>query len=204
MAAHSQFALLKTRRFLPLFVTQAMSAFNDNVFRYALSILFLTTLGKEQGGVLNTISAALFILPFFLFSAFAGQLADKFDKSLVARRVRFAEIFIVALSAWSLFSGIVHLQQFCVFLAGCQAAFFGPIKYGILPVHLEPRELPAGNALVEGATFLAILAGTIAGNFVAVSDTASWGLAGAAIVLAVLGFLLVGDGLRDAFDVKDV
>lgn len=166
MAAHSQFALLKTRRFLPLFVTQAMSAFNDNVFRYALSILFLTTLGKEQGGVLNTISAALFILPFFLFSAFAGQLADKFDKAFVARRVRFAEIFIVAISAYSLFSGHVHLQQFCVFLAGCQAAFFGPIKYGILPQHLTKDELLGGNGMVEMATFIAILLGTIFGSVV--------------------------------------
>lgn len=166
MAAHSQFALLKTRRFLPLFVTQAMSAFNDNVFRYALSILFLTTLGKDQGGVLNTISAALFIVPFFLFSAFAGQLADKFDKSRVARRIRFAEIFIVALSAYSLFSGIVHLQQFCVFLAGCQAAFFGPIKYGILPQHLTKDELLGGNGMVEMATFIAILLGTIFGSIV--------------------------------------
>jgi acyl-[acyl-carrier-protein]-phospholipid O-acyltransferase/long-chain-fatty-acid--[acyl-carrier-protein] ligase len=166
MAAHSQFALLKTRRFLPLFVTQAMSAFNDNVFRYALSILFLTTLGKEQGGVLNTISAALFILPFFLFSAFAGQLADKFDKAFMARRIRFAEIFIVALSAWSLFSGHVHFQQFCVFLAGCQAAFFGPIKYGILPQHLTKDELLGGNGMVEMATFIAILLGTIFGSIV--------------------------------------
>jgi len=166
MAAHSQFALLKTRRFLPLFVTQAMSAFNDNVFRYALSILFITTLGKEQGGFLNTISAALFILPFFLFSAFAGQLADKFDKAFVARRVRFAEIFIVALSAYSLFSGHVHLQQFCVFLAGCQAAFFGPIKYGILPQHLTKDELLGGNGMVEMATFIAILLGTIFGSIV--------------------------------------
>jgi acyl-[acyl-carrier-protein]-phospholipid O-acyltransferase/long-chain-fatty-acid--[acyl-carrier-protein] ligase len=166
MAGHSQFALLKTRRFLPLFVTQAMSAFNDNVFRFALSILFITTLGTEQGGVLNTISAALFILPFFLFSAFAGQLSDKFDKAFVARRVRFAEIFIVALSAYSLFSGHVHLQQFCVFLAGCQAAFFGPIKYGILPQHLTKDELLGGNGMVEMATFIAILLGTIFGSIV--------------------------------------
>ena len=89
MAGKSQFALLRTQRFLPLFVTQALSAFNDNAFRYALSIILITTFGTDEGGVLNTISAALFILPFFLFSAFAGQLADKFDKSLVARRIKF-------------------------------------------------------------------------------------------------------------------
>lgn len=162
--AHNQFALLKTRRFWPLFVTQALSAFNDNAYRYALSILFLTTLGKEQGGVLNTVSAALFILPFFLFSAFAGQMADKFDKAWLARRIRFVEIFIVTLSAWSLFNGSVPFQQFCVFLAGCQAAFFGPIKYGILPQHLEKEELLGGNGMVEMATFIAILLGTIFGT----------------------------------------
>jgi acyl-[acyl-carrier-protein]-phospholipid O-acyltransferase / long-chain-fatty-acid--[acyl-carrier-protein] ligase len=187
MSGKSQFALLKTKRFLPLFVTQAMSAFNDNVFRYALSILLLTSLGKEQGGVLNTVSAALFILPFFLFSAFAGQLADKFDKSFVARRVRFAEIFIVALSAYSLFSGHIHLQQFCVFLAGCQAAFFGPIKYGILPQHLTKDELLGGNGLVEMATFIAILLGTIFGS-IAINLDGGYTVAAVMIAIGVISY----------------
>ncbi|NMD08588.1 MAG: MFS transporter [Phyllobacteriaceae bacterium] len=182
MAGKSQFALLKTKRFLPLFVTQAMSAFNDNVFRYALSILLLTSLGKEQGGFLNTVSAALFILPFFLFSAFAGQLADKFDKALVARRVRFAEIFIVTISALSLFSGHIHLQQFCVFLAGCQAAFFGPVKYGILPQHLTKDELLGGNGMVEMATFIAILLGTIFGS---IAINADGGFTVAAVMIGI-------------------
>jgi acyl-[acyl-carrier-protein]-phospholipid O-acyltransferase/long-chain-fatty-acid--[acyl-carrier-protein] ligase len=189
MAGKSQFALLKTRRFLPLFVTQAMSAFNDNVFRYALSILFLSTLGKDQGGVLNTISAALFILPFFLFSAFAGQLADKFDKALVARRIRFAEIFIVALSATSLFSGHVHLQQFCVFLAGCQAAFFGPIKYGILPQHLTKDELIGGNGMVEMATFIAILLGTIFGSIVINMAGGHTAVAAVMVAIGIISYL---------------
>ncbi len=182
MAGKSQFALLKTKRFLPLFVTQAMSAFNDNVFRYALSILLLTSLGKEQGGFLNTVSAALFILPFFLFSAFAGQLADKYDKAFVARRVRFAEIFIVTISALSLFSGHIHLQQFCVFLAGCQAAFFGPVKYGILPQHLTKDELLGGNGMVEMATFIAILLGTIFGS---IAINADGGLTVAAVMIGI-------------------
>ncbi|MFO1034502.1 MAG: MFS transporter [Hyphomicrobiales bacterium] len=189
MSGKSQFALLKTRRFLPLFVTQAMSAFNDNVFRYALAILLLTTLGKEQGGVLNSISAALFILPFFLFSAFAGQLADKFDKALVARRIRFAEIFIVALSATSLFSGHIHLQQFCVFLAGCQAAFFGPIKYGILPQHLTKDELIGGNGMVEMATFIAILLGTIFGSIVINMDGGHKAVAAMMIGIGIISYL---------------
>jgi acyl-[acyl-carrier-protein]-phospholipid O-acyltransferase / long-chain-fatty-acid--[acyl-carrier-protein] ligase len=160
----SQFALFKTRRFLPLFVTQALSAFNDNAYRFALSIMLLTTLGKDQGGLLNTISAALFILPYFLFSAFAGQLADKFDKSRVARRIKFIEIFIVGLSVFSLYWGYVPLQQFCVFLAGTQSAFFGPIKYSILPQHLEKEELLGGNGLVEMGTFVSVLLGTIFGT----------------------------------------
>ena len=160
----SQFALLKTRRFLPLFVTQALSAFNDNVYRFSLSIILLTTFGVERGGVLNTISAALFILPFFLFSAVAGQLSDKFDKARMARRIKFAEIFIVGVSAISLFTTHVPLQQFCIFLAGTQAAFFGPIKYAILPQHLHKEELLGGNGMVEMATFVAVLLGTIFGT----------------------------------------
>lgn len=187
MSGKSQFALLKTRRFLPLFVTQAMSAFNDNVFRYALSILLLTSLGKEQGGFLNTVSAALFILPFLLFSAFAGQLADKFDKSFVARRVRFVEIFIVSISAYSLFSGHVPLQQACVFLAGCQAAFFGPVKYGILPQHLTKDELLGGNGMVEMATFIAILLGTIFGS-IAINMDGGYTVAAVMVGIGVISY----------------
>ncbi len=164
VAGHSQFALFKTRRFLPLFVTQFLSAFNDNAYRFALAIMLLTTLGKEQGGLLNTISAALFILPYFLFSAFAGQLSDKYDKSLVARRIKFIEIGIVGLSVFAIYYGNVPLQQFCVFLAGTQSAFFGPIKYSILPQHLEKDELLGGNGLVEMGTFVSVLLGTIFGT----------------------------------------
>jgi acyl-[acyl-carrier-protein]-phospholipid O-acyltransferase/long-chain-fatty-acid--[acyl-carrier-protein] ligase len=190
MQAHgkSQFELLKTRRFWPLFVTQALSAFNDNVFRFALSILLVVTLGKEQGGFLNTVSAFLFILPFFLFSALAGQMADKFDKAWLARRIRFAEIFIVALSAWSLFSGYVPLQQFCVFLAGTQAAFFGPIKYGILPQHLEKDELLGGNGMVEMATFIAILLGTIFGTLAINQEGGNYIVATVMIAIGVFSF----------------
>ncbi|MCA0432233.1 MAG: acyl-[ACP]--phospholipid O-acyltransferase [Proteobacteria bacterium] len=164
MAGKSQFALLKTRRFLPLFVTQALSAFNDNAFRYALSIILLTKFGNEHGGFLNTVSALLFIAPYFLLSAFAGQLADKYDKALVGRRIKLIEIGIVALSAFSLFTDIMLLQQFCILLAGAQAAFFGPIKYAILPQHLNRDELLGGNGMVEMATFVAVLLGTIFGT----------------------------------------
>jgi acyl-[acyl-carrier-protein]-phospholipid O-acyltransferase / long-chain-fatty-acid--[acyl-carrier-protein] ligase len=160
----SQFDLFKTRRFLPLFVTQFLSAFNDNAYRFALSMMLLTNLGKEQGGVVNGISALLFILPYFLFSAFAGQLSDKFDKAFVARRIKFIEIGIVTLSVLAIYAGHIPLQQFCVFLAGIQSTFFGPIKYSILPQHLEKEELLGGNGLIEMGTFVSVMLGTIFGT----------------------------------------
>lgn len=171
MSGKSQFALLKTQRFLPLFVTQALSAFNDNAFRFAVASILISSLGKEQGGFLNTISAGLFILPFFLFSATAGQLADKFDKSTLAQRIKLIEIGIVALSAFSLFTDSIWLKQLCVFLAGAQAAAFGPIKYSILPQHLEKDELLGGNGMVEMATFLAVLLGTIFGTIIVAHES---------------------------------
>ena len=111
MSGHSQFSLLTKRRFLPLFVAQAIGAFNDNLFRSSLSMLFIYGLSRElvpNPEFTNTLSAGLLIIPFFLFSAFAGQLADKYDKSLIARRIKLAEIGIVALASYSLFSNNVH------------------------------------------------------------------------------------------------
>ena len=166
MSGHNQFALLKTRRFLPLFVTQALSAFNDNAFRFAVASILLASLGSEQAEQVNTISAALFVLPYLLFSATAGQLSDKYDKARVARWVKLVEIGIVALSVYALYSPSIALKQFCIFLAGTQAAFFGPMKYSILPQHLTKDELLGGNGMVEMATFLSVLLGTIFGNLI--------------------------------------
>ncbi len=167
MSGPSQFDLLKTRRFLPLFVTQGLSAFNDNAIRFAVAAILISTLPKEQAGLLNTISAGLFIVPFLLFSATAGQLADKYDKAWLARQIKLVEIAIVALAVFALYNDSVWLKQLCVFLAGTQAAFFGPIKYSILPQHLTKDELLGGNGLIEMATFLAILLGTNFGNLIA-------------------------------------
>lgn len=167
MSGHSQFALLKTRRFLPLFVAQGIGAFNDNLFRSALSMLFIFGLSREvmpNPEFTNTLSAGLLIIPFFLFSAFAGQLADKYDKALIARRVKLAEIGIVALASYSLFQNNVPLQLFCVFLAGVQSTFFGPIKYSILPQYLTKDELLGGNGMIEMGTFVSVLLGTITGT----------------------------------------
>jgi acyl-[acyl-carrier-protein]-phospholipid O-acyltransferase / long-chain-fatty-acid--[acyl-carrier-protein] ligase len=188
MSGKSQFALLKTERFLPLFVTQALSAFNDNAFRFAVASIMLTSLGSEEGGLRNTISAALFVLPYVLFSATSGQIADKIDKAAMARWIRLAEIGIVALSVYALNWGGPNLMQFCIFLAGTQAAVFGPIKYSILPQHLTKDELLGGNGMVEMATFLAVLLGTILGNYIVTTEGGKTVISAAMIAIAVFSY----------------
>ncbi len=158
-------SLLASRRFAPLFWRQFFAAFNDNFLKNALVLLILAQIGGEQGASLVTLAGAIFIAPFFLLSALGGQLADKYDKALIARRLSFAEIGVAGISATGfLFSSVPALFG-ALFLFGVTGALFGPVKYGILPDHLTREELPAGNALVESATFLAILTGTIAGGF---------------------------------------
>src|SRR4051794_33288233 len=118
---NSQFALLRTERFWPLFVTQAIGAFNDNAFRFSLSMLIIYDLGSSTGidpKLANTLSAGLLIIPFFLFSATAGQLADKFDKAWLTRRIKLAEIAVMALASFSLFTDLIWLQLAAVFLTG--------------------------------------------------------------------------------------
>ncbi|PLX36044.1 MAG: hypothetical protein C0605_08315 [Hyphomicrobiales bacterium] len=161
--------LLRTRRFVPLFVTQFLGAFNDNQFKNALVILILYRLSERiaiDGGILVTLAAGIFILPFFLFSALAGQLADKFEKSRQIRLVKLCEILIMVLAVIGFISGGPYLLIGILFLMGTQSAFFGPLKYAILPDHLKPGELIGGNAFVEAGTFLAILLGTIGGGLI--------------------------------------
>ena len=173
----SPFALLGQRRFAPYFATQALGAFNDNVYKNALIALIgyagaATAAGAASGGadggandaLLINLAAGLFILPFFLFSAFAGRLADREEKSGLIRRIKLAEVLIMATGVAALASGSVAAMIAVLFLMGTQSAFFGPIKYGILPQHLDESELVGGNGLVELGTFLAILAGTVAGT----------------------------------------
>jgi acyl-[acyl-carrier-protein]-phospholipid O-acyltransferase/long-chain-fatty-acid--[acyl-carrier-protein] ligase len=191
MSGHSQFSLLTKRRFLPLFVAQAIGAFNDNLFRSSLSMLFIYGAARQvvtNPEFTNTLSSGLLIIPFFLFSAFAGQLADKYDKSVIARRVKLAEIGIVALASYSLFSGSVALQLFCVFLAGVQSSFFGPIKYSILPQHLKKDELLGGNGMIEMGTFLSVLMGTIGGSILILSGSGPHVVSGLMISLAVISY----------------
>ncbi|OYU49856.1 MAG: acyl-[ACP]--phospholipid O-acyltransferase [Rhizobiales bacterium PAR1] len=158
------FDLLKTRRFAPLFWTQFFSAFNDNFLKNALVFLILYGIGGENANVLVTLAGAIFIAPFFLLSGLGGEIADRFDKALVAQRLKLVEILAAGLAVAGFAAQSVTILFVSLFLFGVIAALFGPIKYGILPDHLRPEELPGGNALVEGATFAAILAGTIVGG----------------------------------------
>ncbi len=157
-------SLLATRRFAPLFWCQFFSAFNDNFLKNALALLILFKIGGQAGEALVTLAGGIFIAPFFLLSAFGGELADRFDKAAVARRLKLAEIGAAAIAVAGFQLNSLPLLFLALFLFGLIGALFGPIKYGILPDHLKREELPAGNALVEGATFLAILGGTIAGG----------------------------------------
>src|SRR5947207_6119929 len=160
-------SLLATRRFAPLFWTQFFSAFSDNFLKNALVFLILFHIGGTDAEALITLAAAVFIAPYFFLSALGGELADRFDKAVVARRLKFVEIGIAFLGVVGFGLHSVVMLFIALFLFGVIAALFGPIKYGILPDHLARSELPAGNALVEGATFIAILLGTIVGGIAA-------------------------------------
>src|SRR3954447_24856660 len=159
--------LMTSRRFAPLFWCQFFSAFNDNFLKNALVFLILFAPGVGNREALITLTAAIFIGPFFFLSGFGGQLADRFDKSIVASRVKFVEIAVSALGVVGFWLHSIPIMFVTLFLFGVIATLFGPVKYGILPDHLKKEELPAGNALVEGATFMAILLGTIMGGLAA-------------------------------------
>ncbi len=160
--------LLGRRRFLPLFVTQFLGAFNDNLFRNAMIILVIFTIygDPEQEAMFSAVASALFILPFFLFSALAGQLADTIDKARIIRVVKSAEIAIMVFGAAGLGLHNVPLMLAALFAMGAHSAFFGPIKYAILPQHLPPDEVLGGTGLVEAGTYGAILVGTIVGGII--------------------------------------
>ena len=178
---------------MPFFWTQALGALNDNIFKNALAAL-LVFQGSRLAG-LNTdqlvnLSALVFILPFFLFSALFGQFADKFEKSRQIRRIKAFEVVIMATATLGFWVNSLPILLAVLFLLGFQSTTFGPIKYGILPQVLKRRELVGGNALVEMGTFVAILAGTIAGPQLAGIDQ-DWPIAvsGAALAVAIIGYL---------------
>jgi acyl-[acyl-carrier-protein]-phospholipid O-acyltransferase / long-chain-fatty-acid--[acyl-carrier-protein] ligase len=177
-------SLMTSRRFAPLFWCQFFSAFNDNFLKNALVFLILFRAGFDESTAnsLVTLTAAVFIGPFFFLSGLGGQMADRFDKAIVARHVKLVEIAVSALGVVGFWLHSVPIMFVTLFLFGVIATLFGPVKYGILPDHLKKEELPAGNALVEGATFMAILLGTIVGGLAAKEGTHP-GYFGALIVI---------------------
>lgn len=183
--------LLRSRRFLPLFITQLFNAFNDNLYKTAMVLFVVYSIynSEEAEGQFSAIASGLFILPFFLLSALAGQLADMRDKAAIIRKVKFCEIILMLIGASGLYLawkgydlplnlfGIettvpIALMLFALFLTGVQSTFLGPIKYAILPQHLRKDEVLAGTGLVEAGTYIAILAGTILAGWIPVEIAA--------------------------------
>ncbi|MCF6283959.1 MAG: MFS transporter [Candidatus Hydrogenedentes bacterium] len=185
--------LLKQRRFAPLFWVQALGAFNDNVFKNALVILVTFKsmgLAGLDGSQTVALCGGLFILPFFLFSGLAGQMADHWPKSKLIPWIKFGEIIIMMLATVGLFTEHLALLLFVLFLMGAQSSFFGPIKFGILPELLDESDLVGGNALVEMATFLAILLGTLTGGIFIAMDGGAWWVSATVLTIALVGWLV--------------
>lgn len=189
----SQFSLLGTRRFGPLFATQFFGALNDNVYKNAMVIFLAFALADASGidsNMLIVLAGGIFILPFFLFSATAGQLADKFPKARLIRYIKLAEIGIMSLGAIAFITESVMLLFIVLFLMGAQSSLFGPLKYGILPEQLELAELTGGNGMVQMGTYIAILGGTmIGGVLIAVSGYGPYLITVTVLLFAVVGWL---------------
>src|ERR1700677_576971 len=160
-------SLMTTRRFAPLFWCQFFSAFADNFLKTSLVFLILFHIAGPDSGALIQLAGATLIAPFFFLSGLGGELADRYDKALVARRLKFVEIGVALVAVAGFAFHSIVLLFVAVGAYGTIASLFGPIKYGILPDHLERTELASGNALVEGGTFLAILLGTIVAGLAA-------------------------------------
>ncbi|QZD93111.1 MFS transporter [Qipengyuania xiapuensis] len=196
--------LLRTRRFLPLFVTQLFNAFNDNLYKTAMVLFVVYSIynSEEAEGMFSAVASGLFILPFFILSALAGQLADMRDKASIIRKVKACEILLMVIGASGLLlawkgyelpvsvfglqtSVPVLLMLLALFMTGIQSTFLGPIKYAILPQHLRKDEVLAGTGLVEAGTYIAILAGTILAGWIAV-EVAAVGI----VVTSIVGYLV--------------
>ena len=188
----NQFSLLTQRRFGPVFATQFLGAFNDNVFKNALLILIafqVAGVGSSDSNTLINLAAGIFILPFFLFSASAGQLADKYEKSFLIRLIKLFEISIMICAAVGLYLRSVPFLIGVLFLMGTQSALFGPVKYGILPQLLGDDELIGGNGLVGMGTFMAILLGTMAGGLlVGIPDGGTIAVGMIVVTVACMGY----------------
>lgn len=187
--------LLRQRRFLPLFCTQLFNAFNDNLYKTAMVLFVVYAVYNDESaeGMFSAVASALFILPFFILSALAGQLADMRDKAKIIRTVKMCEIGLMVIGASGLYlawrglaidSIAIPLMLLALFLTGVQSTFLGPIKYAILPQHLKANEVLAGTGLVEAGTYIAILAGTILAGWIPVE----WA-AGGIILTSIVGYL---------------
>ncbi len=193
MSDGNQYSLLGQRRFAPFFTTQLLGAFNDNIFRNGLIILItfqgVQILGMNASQIAN-VSGALFILPFFLFSAPAGQLADKYEKSRLIRIIKLVEIALMLLAAFAFVTKSYFTLLCVLFLMGCQSTMFGPVKYAYLPQQLATEELVGGNALVEFGTYTAIILGLIVGGIsVAIDSTNQTVISACLIGVALCGYL---------------
>ncbi len=166
--------LLVTRRFAPLFWCQFFSAFSDNLVRTMLAMMILFRLGEDAAGPLVTLAVGVFIAPSLVLSVVGGQMADANDKAKVARWIKLAEAAILVLVAVGFANGSIATLFVGLFLLGGSTALFSPIKYGILPDHLTTEELTAGNAFIEGASFIAILLGLVAGGVTGLKSTPTW------------------------------
>ncbi len=184
--------LFFSKRFFPVFSVQFLGAFNDNLFRSATVMLIVFTLNEnpQQIGLLTSLAAGIFILPFFLFSAFAGNLADQIEKTKLVRRIKLTEIIIMSFGAWAIMSSSLPALFVLLFLMGTQSAFFGPIKYSILPEYLSVNELSRGNGWFSASTFIAILLGTLIGGWVVLTDSGTQWLGALVIFIAILGFIM--------------
>jgi len=194
MSERSQFRLLGERRFAPFFGVQFLGALNDNVFKQALVILLAfqtTSFTTLRSDTLQNLAQALFVLPFFLFSATAGQFADKYEKSRLITITVAMELGVMALGAAGFFLKSLELLLVALFLGGVQSALFGPVKYAILPQALRETELVGGNGLVEMGTSVAILAGMMLGGWLIIQP--GWGITGVALV--TMGVSALGIGL---------
>lgn len=189
----SSFTLLKQRKFLPFFITQLSGAFNDTLFKTAFTLLvtfFAAQYGNLSAALASNLIAGLFILPFVLFSATAGQLADKYDKAKLMRLIKLFEIIILTFAAIGLTQHVAWLLFVCVFMMGIHSALFGPAKYAYLPQHLNDSEVVGGNGLVEMATFVSILVGSLlAGELVHYGETGVFVVAVLCVTVAVLGYV---------------
>ena len=184
--------ILSTRRFLPMFLTQFFGALNDNVFKQSLLLIITYGWIQHSGNVstMNNLAALLFILPYFIFSATAGQIADKYERASLVRKIKVLEIIIMLIATVGFLLGNIFILLFALFLMGTHSTFFGPIKYAILPDILKPQELMSGNALFQSGTSIAILIGMILGGAVISSSQGNlWWISLTVTAIAIIGYI---------------